>query len=185
MDEEKLIGQARQGSLQAFTEILRLHQGRVRAYLNRYVRAREVVDDLAQDVFLQAYRSLETYRGEAPLAVWLLGIARHRALMLLREEQRRRAREGQKLEQALAGWRCGRVEETPVEDRAHELRALEDCIATLPPDSAKLVSAHYFDEKPLVELARTAGRKESAVRMTLLRVRQALRMCVEGKLVRT
>lgn len=184
MEEETLVEQARQGSLEAFTEILRLHQGRVRAYLNRYVRGREVVDDLAQDVFLTAYRSLASYRGEAPLAVWLLGIARHRALMLLREEQRRRAREGEKLEQALAGWRCERAESAPLEDRARELRALEDCIAALPPDSAKLVSAHYFDERPLVDLAKSAGRKESALRMTLLRVRQALRMCVEGKLVK-
>jgi RNA polymerase sigma-70 factor (ECF subfamily) len=184
MDEEKLIERARQGSLEAFTEILREHQGRVRAYLNRYVRAREVVDDLAQDVFLTAYRSLGSYRGDAPLAVWLLGIARHRALMLLREEGRRKAREGQKLEQSLAEWKCRRVEEAPLEERAVELRALEDCLASLPADSAKLVSAHYFEERPLVELAKTAGRKESALRMTLLRVRQSLRMCVEGKLVR-
>lgn len=180
MDPDRLLDEAREGSLDAFTEIVRLHQGRVRAYLNRFIRGRDVVDDLAQDVFLTAYRSLGSFRGDAPLAVWLLGIARHRALMMLREEQRRRAREEASLERSLAGWRAGRAEREG--DRSGELSALEGCMDALPPEHAKLVAEHYFGERPLVEMARASGRKESALRMALLRARQALRLCVEGRL---
>src|SRR5262245_7201978 len=103
MDEAGWIAEARKGSREAFTELVRLHQGRIRAYLGRQLRQQETADDVAQEVFLAAYRSLSSYRGEVPFALWLLGIARNSALMQLRGELRRRAREAG-LREALAEW---------------------------------------------------------------------------------
>jgi len=92
-DEATLIGAARAGSREAFTNLLRIHQSRIRSYLGRFVRDRDVVDDLAQETFLSTYQSLSTYREEVPFRMWMLGIARHRVLRYLRELQRRRAHE--------------------------------------------------------------------------------------------
>jgi RNA polymerase sigma-70 factor (ECF subfamily) len=80
-DEGRLIDRSRQGDAAAFTQLVSAHQGRVRAYIGGTINRPEVVDDLAQEVFLSAFRSLETYKGEAPFGVWLLGIARHKTLM--------------------------------------------------------------------------------------------------------
>src|SRR5437870_11500530 len=97
-DEGRLIASSRQGDAGAFTQLVSAHQGRVRAYVGGTINRPEVVDDLAQEVFLSAFSSLDSYKGEAPFGVWLLGIARHKTLMYLRQEVRRLARESRSLD---------------------------------------------------------------------------------------
>jgi RNA polymerase sigma-70 factor (ECF subfamily) len=181
-DEGRLIESARGGSREAFTALLRIHQSRLRSYLGRYVRDRGVVDDLAQETFLSAYQSLPSYRDEVPFRIWILGIGRHRALRHLREEQRRRSRESALFRGAVAGWLADEIESA--EPRAHDLEveALRSCIEALPERSAALVTEYYFRRRSGVQIARAAGKSGGAVWMTLLRVRQALRRCVESKL---
>lgn len=186
MEQElKLINRARAGDREAFTELVLLHQGRVRAYLGRFVRIPDVVDDLAQDVFLSAFRTLHSFKDEAPFDIWLIGIARHRALDFLRSESRRHARLANRLESALQNWHADRLESETGQDarRLAEMQALRECLKALPENSSQLVQAHYFAGRTSAELARTFGRSESAVRMALLRIRQVLRQCVQQRAV--
>ena len=75
-----LLSDAVESTAQTFGEILRQHQGRIRAYLRRFVVEADLADDLAQETFLAAYRSLPRRNPAAPIDLWLLSIARHRAL---------------------------------------------------------------------------------------------------------
>ncbi|HYF48278.1 MAG TPA: sigma-70 family RNA polymerase sigma factor [Planctomycetota bacterium] len=182
-DEAKLIEQARTRSIEAFSKLVLLHQGRIRAYLGRYVRSQDAVDDLAQEVFLAAYRSLDTYGGDSPFGLWLLGIARNRALAFLRDDLRRRSRESGRFESVLADMRSKQLDaEAEVVHSANEISALEHCVKNLPANSAQLISEYYFNARSSSELAKMLGRKESAVRMTLLRIRHALRACIQERL---
>jgi len=182
-DEAKLIEQATGGSVESFSELVALHQGRVRAYIGRFVRNPDIVDDLAQEVFIAAYKTLNTYNGDAPLGIWLIGIARNRALTYIRDESRRRARESGKFETAMAEWRVEDVERhSDAETCDQELSAMESCIKNLPENSARLIREHYFNSRSSVELASSLGKKESSIRMTLLRIRQSLRDCIETRL---
>jgi RNA polymerase sigma-70 factor (ECF subfamily) len=184
--ELEVVEAARGGSTEAFTELVRLHHAAVRGYVARYLSGRDVVDDLAQEVFLAAHRGLANYRAEAPLRQWLLGIARRHVALLLREEMRRRAREaGSALEEALFRWQLDEVDGLPARPEARELQldrereALAECLRALPPDSAELVDAFYFRAESSAAIAQRLGKKESAVRMALLRIRAALRTCLE------
>jgi RNA polymerase sigma-70 factor (ECF subfamily) len=76
-DENKLIEEAREGSVEAFSRLLRLHQASVRAYLAGLIRDAEAVDDVAQEAFLGAYRSLDAYQGDSSFRTWLCGVARN------------------------------------------------------------------------------------------------------------
>lgn len=60
----------------AFEQLLRRHQGMVRAQLRRLLRGDEAAaDDLAQETFLLAWRKLEQFRGDAKFSTWLYRIA--------------------------------------------------------------------------------------------------------------
>jgi RNA polymerase sigma-70 factor (ECF subfamily) len=183
-DEGNLIERARKGSEDAFCRLVRLHQGRVRTLISAYVKNADVVDDLAQEAFLTAYQSLRTYRGEAPLSLWLIGVARHHVLRHLRDEARRRAREGRGLAATLAAVQAERVEADAGEAQRFEweLSALEDCVKSLPEESLRIVEEHYLKGRPLVVLAGELGKNEGALRMALLRIRSALRQCIQSKL---
>jgi RNA polymerase sigma-70 factor (ECF subfamily) len=70
----------------AFEQLLRRHQGMVRAQLRRLLRGDEAAaDDLAQETFLLAWRKLEQFRGEARFSTWLYRIAYACFLQLLRK----------------------------------------------------------------------------------------------------
>jgi len=64
------------GEAQAFEQLLRRHQGLVRAQLRRLLRGDAAqADELAQEVFLRLWRKLDQYRGEARFATWLFRLA--------------------------------------------------------------------------------------------------------------
>lgn len=177
------LEQARAGSAEAFADLVRLHQAMVRAFLGRFVRDRDMAENLAQETFLAAYRTLGTYRGEAPLRKWLLGIARHQALMYLREEGRRRA-DLQSLEGTLVQTLAQRLERQGAEPRGEEERiaALRRCIESLAPASQEMVREFYFRGENAAGIARATGKKEGAIWMSLMRIRQALRQCIKTRL---
>lgn len=185
-ETDRLIQEVRSGSDGAFSDLVRLYQAKIRTYLYRFLsnRESETVDDLAQETFLTAYRNLSAYAGETPFELWLIRIAKNRALTYLRNEQRRRAREDAALESALSGWLAGRMDSKEGELSQHEqrLKALQACLERLPERSAHLIRDHYLRGRSGVELSRETGKKEGTIWVTLLRIRQALRECIQVRL---
>jgi RNA polymerase sigma-70 factor (ECF subfamily) len=182
--ESELMARAREGSKEAFSLLIRQHHSRIRAFLGRYLRRPDVVDDVAQDAFLDAYRKIPDYRGEAPVRYWLLGIARMCLLRFLRDEERRRHQGIRSLDTVTANLmlRALTQEGEELTDHERQVEALEGCLRTLPEHSSKLVARFYGKGSTAVAIARQEGKKESAVWMTLLRIRQVLRRCIESRL---
>jgi RNA polymerase sigma-70 factor, ECF subfamily len=179
--ERKMIDHAREGSDEAFGELVQLYQERVRAYLGRFIRDPNVVDDLAQNTFLSSYRKLGSWRGDASLGTWLLAIAKNEALLYLRAERLRREREAGAIEAVLAGDR-GMEGEDAIETRELELAALEKCLQGLPEHSARLIREFYFEGRTAREISEESGTKEVSVWVTILRIRRALRDCIQARL---
>jgi RNA polymerase sigma-70 factor (ECF subfamily) len=100
--EASLLARAREGDLDAFAEFVRVFERRIRSVLSRLLDDERDIDEAAQDTFLQAWRNLERFRGEAAPFTWLYRIAVNEAL------QRTRRR---------------RLEVTPLEPEAVEERA--------------------------------------------------------------
>jgi RNA polymerase sigma-70 factor (ECF subfamily) len=182
-DLQKLIDGAREGSADAFCELVRLYQARVRTYIGRFIRDPNVVDDLAQNTFLSGFRKLESFRGDASLGTWLLAIARNEALMYLREERLRRDREGSALSSTLSRWARERAssDEASVATHDSELAALEECLEGLHEHSARLIREFYFEGRTAREISEGSGKKEVSVWVTIMRIRRALRECIEAR----
>lgn len=64
-------------SADGFVDLLREHDGALRALVYRMVGDRGVMDDVLQDTYLKAYQALPSFRGEAALGTWLYRIAYH------------------------------------------------------------------------------------------------------------
>jgi RNA polymerase sigma-70 factor (ECF subfamily) len=185
-DTAKLVAEIRAGSKDAFTQLVRAHQSKVRCYLGRFLRSADVVDDLAQETFIAAYRSLGSYKEQSTLGLWLLGIARNLALKHLRDEQRRRSQEADSLEVALSKWSEERVEgeESGVDRHEQVVAALRTCMEGLQKHSAGLIRDAYFKGKTAAEIAQDSGKTEGAVWVTMMRIRQALRDCIGAQMAR-
>src|SRR5574337_622101 len=69
--EAHLIRQAQAGDHHAFEALLRLHDRHVFAVIGSFLRRKQDVEDVAQDVFLKAYLAIGRFRPGAPFAPWL------------------------------------------------------------------------------------------------------------------
>ena len=83
-----LVRRAQAGDREAFGVIVRRYQRRVFAVGIRMLRNRSDAEDLVQETFLRAYRALDRFEPDRPLAPWLYRIATNRALSSLGRRRR-------------------------------------------------------------------------------------------------
>lgn len=83
-----LLYRCREGEAGAWAELYRIEAVRVTRFLRYLLGPIDDLDDLVQQVFLEAVRSLDQFRGESSLGTWLFAIARHVAELHLRTRWR-------------------------------------------------------------------------------------------------
>jgi RNA polymerase sigma-70 factor, ECF subfamily len=165
-----------------FEAIVAEHQGWVRAYLRSLGVDGLWVDDVAQEVFLTAFRRWAEYQPDRPLGAWLRGIAKHLAVAERRRSGRRARVISTRLTEALAA-----VDDDP-EQPAHagdELHAaLARCLDRLPPRARELLHQRYAEELDAAQIAAAQGdgANANAIRQTLHRLRDNLRRCLAARL---
>jgi RNA polymerase sigma-70 factor, ECF subfamily len=91
-DELALVDRCRQGDLAAFETIYRTHSGRLYSVAYRMLGNAADAEDMLQEIFLAAYRKLDSFRGESALGTWLYRLATNLCLDYLRS---RAAKSGQ------------------------------------------------------------------------------------------
>lgn len=176
--DAELVKGCLEGDRWCAAELHRRCAGAVLAYFLRCGFQPADAQDLTQDVFMRAFRSLGTFDADrGGLKPWLRAIARNVA----RRQWARNAR-GEHYDSELA-------EQTLVEpenpgtgpEAREELSALEDCIRHLPPDLARLVELRYVEAMTTRGLADQLDMPEATVRLRLAQATQALEKCLKGK----
>jgi RNA polymerase sigma-70 factor, ECF subfamily len=120
--DEDLLAKSRAGDLDAFAELVSRYERRVRSVLARLLDDERDVEEAAQDVFVQAWRNLSTYRGDAAFFTWLYRIAVNEALMRKRRKRVAVAELDEEMVGASEpevdeGWLLERIRELPDELR--------------------------------------------------------------------
>lgn len=87
MDELELIQGLREGQEAAFRALVEIYQDRVYNTVIGIVQNAEDAEDVTQEVFIQVYKSIGTFKGESKLSTWLYRIATTRSLDLLRSRK--------------------------------------------------------------------------------------------------
>jgi RNA polymerase sigma-70 factor, ECF subfamily len=85
LTEAEVVSRAQQGDAAAFERIYRLHSRRVYALCLRMAGNPTEAEDLTQDVFLQLFRKLGTFRGESAFSTWLHRMSVNTVLMRFRQ----------------------------------------------------------------------------------------------------
>ena len=73
-----------------FKSLVEIHQEKVRNTCFRFVKNSEDADDVAQEVFIQVYESLDKFRNEAEISTWIFRIAVNKSLDFLRRKKRKK-----------------------------------------------------------------------------------------------
>ena len=87
MDDKHMLVKARRGELSAFEELVRKYEKRVYAVALRSSGSPEDAADITQEVFLRAWRSIETFRGDSGFSTWLFRITMNMCVDHARHKQ--------------------------------------------------------------------------------------------------
>lgn len=161
-------------------ELMKAHGEEVLGFCMRMVRTKTLAEDLKQQIFLEAYRDLDRFKGHSPPRAWLFGIANHRCLDAIKAMQRHL-----KLidpgEQAVAGFEDPGPGPLEHVDRVLLIAALEQCLNKLPPDIRATVLMRFQTEATYEEMAALLAATADTLQVRVARALRKLRRCLERK----
>ena len=172
--ERTLVDAARAGDERAFEALVLKYQDRIYRLIQRLVSSADVVDDLAQEVFIRAYRSLGDFKGESSFYTWLYKIALNLCRNHYRTKGRRPAAEALDDNAVGASFESGEVSPEEAVFRREFWDALRGALDALPPEQREAVVLCDLEGMSYEEMAEMTGVPIGTVRSRIFRGRRAL-----------
>lgn len=175
--EALLIEQTQRGNQEAFEALLKLHQRRIFALVGSFLRRRQDVEDLVQEIFLKAYLAIGRFRPGAPFAPWLHRIAVNACYDHLRSIRRRPEVALDDLAEREKVYLSAGVQS---DDRAAARDLAERILATLSPKDRLAITLREVQGLEIAEVASVLGCTRPAAKVRLFRARRAMQAALQG-----
>jgi RNA polymerase sigma factor (sigma-70 family) len=177
----ELIKQVLAGDQAAYAGLVKRHQRFVFTLALRFTKNREDAEEIAQDCFVKAYRSLNNFQQTAKFSTWMYTIVYTTCMTFLRkkrlETQSIDSEESQiQLANHISAFNADQVEQKS------RFAYLNMAINQLLPDDAAIISLFYKGEQSLEEISKALGMETNTVKVKLHRARHRLKEKLEGLL---
>ena len=183
--DRELARRAGDGSEEAFETLVHRHAPGVTRIAGRFFRRREVVEEIVQEVFVKAFTSLASYRGDVPLSHWLSRIAVNACYDQLRRKKARPEVSVSEIAEDVPGFleqlRAPEGSDAAAFWEREEARlASERALAMLSPPERLVLTLMVLEELPVAEVSRMTGWSPSNVKIRAFRARHKLRKLLEN-----
>ena len=172
--DTELIGLVLNGQKNAYGILVERYQNFVFTIALRYVKSREDAEEVAQDIFVKAYRALADFRGTSKFSTWLYTITTTTCITFLRKKKL----DVQSLDNenvfAAADHMDGGMPANTIEQKSRN-GMVNQAIRLLSPDDAQIITLFYKAEQTLDEIAKAMGKETNAVKVQLHRARTRLK----------
>jgi RNA polymerase sigma-70 factor (ECF subfamily) len=167
--DEMLLEGIAGGDRAAMHTLYARHNVRIYRFVLRMLRDSTAAEDLVSQVFLDVWRTADSFEGRSQVSTWLLSIARFKALTALRQRKHEDIDQDDVLEIADAA-------DTPEAslDRSRTSAILRACIARLSPAHREIVDLVYYHEKSVEEVAHLINIPASTVKTRMFYARKQL-----------
>lgn len=173
--DEALVDATLGGDDDAYAELIRRHKRRVFGAAARFARNDHQIDDIAQEVFIRAFKNLQNFRRDAPFEHWLARITVSACYDFLRRE--RKHRETAPLDAVDFDMSDSSVERAISAGRAREVVGW--AMKQLRPDEQLILTLCEIEERSVREVAGLTGWSEANVKVRAFRARNALKRILE------
>jgi RNA polymerase sigma-70 factor (ECF subfamily) len=168
LPDEDILGLVLEGDTEAFSILVKRHNGRVFRLGMSFFHDAEDAADFTQDVFVKAYTALGSFKGRSAFSTWLLRIAYNTAI---NAKQRRRENLALDEDDLLPG--------NPGVDVDHEkaevVAAVRAAMAELPPKQAICIELYFYYNLKYSEISEVTGIPVNTIKSHVFRAKKILR----------
>ena len=176
--DSEIIARVLNGEYQLFAELVKRYQNFVFTIALKYTPGREDAEEIAQDVFVKAYKALKDFRGDSKFSTWLYSIVNSTAITFLRKKKLETHSLDREQVFEMADNQVSNTDANAVE-RKSKVAMVTKAIALLSPDDARLITLFYKAEQSLEEISRILNMETNTVKVKLHRARTRLKEKME------
>ncbi|MGB9618867.1 MAG: RNA polymerase sigma factor [Armatimonadota bacterium] len=154
--DDTFVARIKDGDGSAFGELVQRHQRAVYGVVSRMISDRDDVDDIVQDVFVQAFKSLPGFKQEASFGTWIYRIAVNTTIKHIRKTRSRRGTSIDDPAARLADTLASNGPNGPDDaaEKAERREAVRRAVEALPEHHRAVVVLHYFQNLGYDEIAK-------------------------------
>ena len=190
MSETEIIQKLQQGNEQAFKQLVENYQKQVVNTCFGIVHNTEDAEDIAQEVFIEVFRSVQNFRADSKLSTWLYRIAVNRSLNFIRDNKRKKWFQSFEdtvfAKNAQVNIPAGH-HETPSEELENTQRAtiLHEAIDSLPDNQKTAFTLNKYEDLSYKEISEvmdlSVSSVESLIHRAKLKLQKKLYTCYKKK----
>jgi RNA polymerase sigma-70 factor (ECF subfamily) len=178
-NDQHYIEKVLQGDANSFAILVDRYKDMVFSVALKVVKNREEAEEVSQDTFIKAYRSLKSFKGDAKFSTWLYKIAYHNCMDRVK-----------KIAKAYHTGTIDEVTENRIKATDDVLKTIEqkeraiiikECLGELPEDERAILWFFYFEELSLKEITEVTDYSENNVKVKLHRARKKLLAVVQNR----
>lgn len=185
MNNQNFINQLSKGNSLAYAKLLETYQQKVFATCISFVPNKEDAEDIAQEVFLEVYRSINKFKGNSKLSTWIYKITTNKCLEFIRKKNTKKRFA---FIQRISG------EENPIDKTSYftefkhpgiilenkeETEAIFKAINLLPENQRLVFTLAKLDDKSYQEIVEITGKTLSSVESIMFRAKKNLKEKLE------
>ena len=171
-EDQYYITRVLEGDPSAYSGLVERYQDMVYGLALKMLQNRQDAEELAQDSFVKAYRSLNSYQQKSKFSTWLYSITYNGGISLLRKRKLEvRSMDEQQLSEQDEIWLNDRFSEL---DKALLEKLLNTAMARLPGLEQILITLYYYEDQKIAEISQITGLGESNVKVKIHRARKRM-----------
>lgn len=176
--DNEIITRVLRGEHQLYAGLVERYQNFVFTLALRYTPGREDAEEIAQDVFVKAFRALKDFRGESKFSTWLYSIVNSTSITFLRKKRLDVQSLDNEHVMEVADSKDSGTSANQVEVKS-KVEMVAKAIQLLSPDDARLITLFYKAEQSLDEIAQILDIEANTVKVKLHRARTRLKEKME------
>jgi len=171
--ERQRIGRILGGKREEYAWFVNNYSQQVIDFTSRIMPNAEDAREVAQDAFVKAFRSLDSFGFHSSFCTWVCRIAYHEAVNRLRRQQPYYV--------DMTEIPAEKVDDELSTDREERIALMEEAIDDLPPDERMLLHLYYYEDRPLRDIAYIMDAEPNTLATRLHRIRKKLLQMIKQK----
>ena len=180
IDEHIIINQIIAGNTKAFAMLVDRYKDLVFTLAIRMLKNREEAEEVSQDTFVKAYKSLQNFKGDSKFSTWIYRVAYNTCLDRIKKNKRKfnevtidefTEKHIKTMDNALDSM-----------EREEHQKTIQDCLQLLPSEDSFLMTLYYFEDLSLEDISKVVAIEANTIKVKLFRARKKLATILKQKL---